>query len=65
MLTPLNRSRTAITLVPALVGLPLVAYQEIIRCVISWGWNEPPLIPHRVRGLLALETSARTIVAAP
>ena len=62
---PLKRSSTAMTLVPAPLGLPWVAYQEIIVWVTSCSWNEPPLIPHRVRGLLALDTSASTGLAAP
>ena len=53
------------TLVPAAVGLPWVAYQEIIVWVTRSGWNEPPLIPHTVRGLCALDTSASTGFAAP
>ena len=34
---PLKRSSTAMTLVPAVVGLPCVAYQEIIVWVTSSG----------------------------
>ena len=45
---PLNRSRTAMTLVPALPGLPWVAYQEIIVWVTSSGWKFPPLILNAV-----------------
>src|SRR6266516_1278444 len=55
----------AITLVPGLSGAPCVAYQEIIVWVTSCGWNEPPLIPHRVRGALGFETSASTVLVAP
>ena len=65
VLTPLKRSRTAITLVAGVFGVPCVAYHEIIRWVTSWGWNAPPLMPQMVRGLLALETSASTGCAAP
>jgi len=57
---PMNGLRTAIRLVPAAVGVPCVAYQDNVVCVASCGWNEPPLIPHKVRGLFALETSAST-----
>src|SRR5712664_4474232 len=62
---PVKRSSTATTLVPALLGLPWVADHEIIVWVTSCGWNDPPLIPQSVRGTLALETSARTGLAAP
>src|SRR5437899_12834829 len=62
---PLNRSSAAIRLVPALLGLPWVAYQEIIDWVTSWGWNEPPLMPQSVRGAFALETSASTGLEPP
>src|SRR5260370_16505515 len=62
---PVKRSSTAITLVPGALGLPCVAYHEIIVCVTSSGWKAPPLIPHRVRGALALETSASTGLAVP
>ena len=34
---PVNRSSTAITLVPPAVGEPCVACQEIIVWVTSWG----------------------------
>jgi len=62
---PVNRSSTAITLVPLAVGDPWLAYQEIIVSVTSCGWNAPPLIPHSVRGALGLETSASTGLGAP
>ncbi len=65
VLTPLNMSSTAMTLVPEFVGVPWEAYHEIIRWVTSWAWNEPPLMPHSVRGLLAFVTSASTGLAAP
>jgi len=46
-------------------GLPCVADHEIIVCVTSCGWKDPPLIPQSVRGALAFDTSARTGLAAP
>jgi hypothetical protein len=55
----------ASTLVPGLSGAPCVAYQEIIVWVTSCGWNEPPLIPHSVRGALGFDTSASTVLVAP
>lgn len=65
VLVPVKRSSTAMTLVPAVPGLPCVADHEIIVWVTSWGEKLPPLIPHRVRGALALVTSARTGLGAP
>src|SRR5256886_5386173 len=62
---PEKRSSTAITLVPDVPGLPCVADHEIIVCVTSCGWKDPPLIPQSVRGALAFDTSARTGLAAP
>src|SRR5947209_18924159 len=62
---PEKSASTAITLVPDVPGLPCVADHEIIVCVTSCGWKDPPLIPQSVRGALALDTSARTGLAAP
>src|SRR5690242_1086349 len=62
---PLKRSRTAMTLVPELPGLPWVADHEIIVWVASWGWNEPPLMPQMVCGAFGSATSASTGLAAP
>src|SRR5260370_12252730 len=60
-----KRSSTAMTLVPAVPGLPWLAYHEIVVWGTSSGPKFPPLIPQRVRGVLALETSARTGVDEP
>ena len=62
---PVNRSSTAITLVPGASTPPWVAYQEIMVWVTRTGWKVPPLIPQSVRGAFASETSARTGLAAP
>ena len=62
---PVKRSRTAMTLVPAAVGDPWLAYQEIIVWVTSWGWKAPPLMPHIVLGAFGFETSASTGFGAP
>ena len=62
---PMNGLRNARMLVPALVGEPCDAYHDSVVWVASCGWNDPPLMLQRVRGLLALVTSARTGLAAP
>lgn len=65
VLVPVKRSRTATTLVPDALGLPWLAYHEIIVCVTSCGENVPPLMPQMVLGLFASVTSARIGFAAP
>jgi len=65
VLVPVNRSRTAMTLVPDALGLPWLAYQEIIVWVTSCGEKLPPLMPQIVFGVLASVTSARTGLGAP
>ncbi len=62
---PVKRSSTAMTLVPAVVGEPWVAYHEIIVWVTSSGWEERPLTPQSVAGALGLDTSASTGFGAP
>src|SRR2546421_10387801 len=60
-----NRSRTAMTLGPGAPGLPCVAYHEIMVWVTSSGWKLPPLMPQRVWGAVAVETSASTGLGEP
>src|SRR5438105_13069395 len=62
---PVNKSSTAMRLVPAVLGLPWVADQEIMVWVASCGWKLPALMPQSVCGGLAVETSASTGVHEP